>query len=197
MYRACAAALLAVFQAVAQQPQGTSPQQTASAPAGLETDWDIAVVLQEIGKHADRLLPALNRIDARAWVDQGASETYAEQLESCKDQAKTLGETARELARNPERLASSIDLFIRMESLGVTLLSLQEGIRKYQSGADAQALAALEAQGSATREKFKRYIVNLADAREQELKVMDQEAQRCRGIVTAPAATASKPVKKK
>ena len=140
MYRACAAALLAAFQAVAQQPQVAS-QQTASAPAGLETDWDIAVVLQEIGKHADRLLPALNRIDARAWVDLGASETYAEQLESCKDQVKVLAETARELARNPEQLASSISLFIRMESLGVTLLSLQEGIRKYQSGADAQALA--------------------------------------------------------
>jgi hypothetical protein len=195
MHRACVAALLVAFQAAAQQSQA-APQQTGSVPAGLETDWDIAVVLQEIGKHADRLLPALDRINARAWVDQGASETYAEQLQSCKDQAKALADAARELAANPEQLASSIDLFIRMQSLEVTLLSLQEGIRKYQNAADAQALAALEAQNSANREKFQRYLINLADAREQELKVMDKEAQRCRGVVTAPA-TVSKQVKKK
>jgi hypothetical protein len=77
------------------------------------------------------------------------------------------------------------------------LLSLQEGIRKYQRPADAQTLAALQAQNSANRERFQRYVVNLASAREQELKVMDQEAQRCRGLVTAPSAVSSKPVRKK
>jgi hypothetical protein len=196
MHRACAAAILTVLIAVAQQPQAASQQSTPNPP-GLETDWDIAVVLQEIGKHADRLLPALERIDARAWVDQGASETYAEQLQLCKDQTKTLGETARDLAQNPEQLAASIDLFIRIQSLEVMLLSLEEGIRKYQTAADAQALAALEAQDSANRGRFERYIVNLASTREQELKVMDKEAQRCRGLATAPPATASKSVKKK
>jgi hypothetical protein len=196
MFRACAAAIFTVLLAAAQQPQAAS-QETARNPPGLETDWDIAAVLQEIGKHADRLLPALERIDARAWVDQGASETYAEQLQLCKDQTRTLGETARELANNPEQLASAIDLFIRMQGLEVMLLSLEEGIRKYQTAGDAQALAALEAQNSANRGRFQRYIVNLASTREQELKVMDKEAQRCRGLVTAAPATASKPVKKK
>jgi hypothetical protein len=155
------------------------------------------VVLQAIGKHAGRLLPALDAIDARAWVNQGASETYAEQLQLCKDQVRNTAEAARELARNPEQLAASIDLFIRLQNLDVMLLSLQEGIRKYQTAADAQSLAALEAEGSADRERFQRYIVNLASAREQDLKVMDKEAQRCRALVTAPAAAVSKPVKKK
>ena len=196
MHRACAAAILSVLVAVAQPPQAAL-QQPPSTPPGLEAAWDIAPVLQEIGEHAGRLLPALDRIDARAWVDQGASETYAEQLQLCKEQAKMLAAAARELARNPEQLASSIDLFIRLESLDVMLLSLQEGIRKYQAPADAQALAALEAQDSASRERFQRYIVNLANAREQELRVMDQEAQRCRGLVTAPSAAGSKTVRKK
>jgi len=147
--------------------------------------------------HADRLIPALDRIDASAWVEQGASETYAEQLQLCKDQARLLADAARELARNPEQLASSIDLFIRLQSLDVMLLSLQEGIRKYQAPAAAQALAALVAQDGASRERFQRYIVNLASAREQELAVMDKEAQRCRALVTAPSAAASKPVRKK
>jgi hypothetical protein len=196
MHRVCAAALLSIVLAAAQPPQD-APQRPTSAAPGLETQWDIAPVLMEIGEHSGRLLPALDRIDARAWVEQDASETYAELLQSCKDQTRMVGDTARELARNPERLASSIDLFIRLQSLDVMLLSLEEGIRRYQTPAAAQALAALVAQNSASRERFQRYIVNLANAREQELAVMDREAQRCRGLVTAPSATTSKPPRKK
>ena len=113
MLRACAAAISTVLLAFAQQPQAP-PQPSTPNPPGLETDWDIAAVLQEIGKHADRLLPALDRIDARAWVDQGASETYSEQLRMCKDQTKTMADAARELARNPEQLGLSIDLFLSL-----------------------------------------------------------------------------------
>jgi len=196
MHRACAAAIFSVLVAVA-QPSQAATQQPASGPPGLEADWDIAPVLREIGEHAGRLTPALDRIDAREWVDRGASETYAEQLQLCKEQARAVADTARELARNPEQLASSIDLFIRLQSLDVMLLSLEEGIRKYQAPAEAQALAALEAQNSASRERFQRYIVNLASTREQELKVMDKEAQRCRGLMTVPAAAPTKPVRKK
>ena len=196
MHRACAAAILSVLVALARPPQA-APQQPASGLQGLEADWNIAPVLREIAEHSGRLLPALDRIDARAWEEQGASETYAEQLQLCRDQTRMVADAARGLARNPEQLASSIDLFIRLQSLDVMLLSLQEGIRKYQSPADAQDLAALVAQNGASRERFQRYIVNLASAREQELKVMDREAQRCRGLATAPSASSCKPVRKK
>src|ERR1700692_3784272 len=81
-------------------PQSGSRQQ----PAGLETDWEIGAALQEIGAHATRLLPALNQIDARSWVDQGASETYAEQLQAAKDQTQSVADGAKALAKNPERL---------------------------------------------------------------------------------------------
>ncbi len=196
MHRVCAAALLSVLMAAAQPPQA-APQQPPSSSPGLEAEWDIAPVLLEIGEHSGRLLPALERIDARAWVEQDASETYAELLQTAKDQTRVVGDTARELARNPERLASSIDLFIRLQSLDVMLLSLEDGIRRYQTPAAAQALAALVAQNGPSRERFQRYIVSLASARERELAVMDREAQRCRGLVTAPSATTSKPTRKK
>lgn len=199
MPRACAAALFVAFQAFAQPAQ---PLQTASSPTsptvvGLENDWDIAPVLQEIAKHTDKLIPALDRIDARSWVDQGASETYAEQVQLAKDMAKEVAATARELAENPEQLAASINVFIRMKNLDMMLVSLEEGIRKYQKPADAQALAGLEVEASRSREQFQRYIINLAAAREQDLKVMDVEAQRCRSLVTAPPPSTAKSIKKK
>jgi len=169
------------------QQSGSQPQ-----PAGLETDWEIGAALQEIGAHATRLLPALNQIDARSWVDQGASETYAEQLQSAKDQTQSLADGAKALAKNPERLPVALELYFRMQGIDTMLASVEEGMRKYQNPASAQALASLQAEAGANRDRLQRYIVSLAAEREQELHVMDQEAQRCRGTLTAPASKSGK-----
>jgi hypothetical protein len=187
MLIACAAALCA------QTPAPTLSQRASqSQPAGLETDWDIGAALQEIGAHAARLMPALNQVDARAWVDHGASETYAEQLQSAKDQTQSVADGAKALAKNPERLTVALELFFRMQGIDTMLASVEEGMRKYQNAASAQALATLQAESGANRDRLQRYIVSLAAEREQELHVMDQEAQRCRGTLTAPASKSGK-----
>ena len=159
-------------------------------PAGLEPDWDIGVILQEMSAHAERLLPVLDRIDVKAWFEKGASDTYAAQLQSSKDQAKAFADGARDLARDPEKLSASIELLFRVQGLETMLGSLEEGIRKYQDPAVAQTLASLAAENGANRDRFQKYIVNLAAQREQQFQVMDREAQRCRGILTTqPAAS--------
>jgi hypothetical protein len=175
---ACAAALYGQAQPAQQQP------------AGLEPDWDIGVILQEMSAHAGRLLPVLERIDVKAWSEKGASETYAAQLQSSKDQAKAFADGARDLARNPERLSAALELFFRIQGLEAMLGSLEEGTRKYQDPAVAQTLASLVAENGANRDRFQKYIVNLAAEREQQFQVMDREAQRCRGTLTVqPAAS--------
>jgi hypothetical protein len=177
---ACAAALFAQTQ--------PSQQQTA----GLEPAWDIGVVLQEISAHAMRLLPALDRIDVKSWLAKGASDTYMAQLQSSKDQAKALANSAKDLARNPEKLSASLEVLFRVQGLEAMLGSLEEGTRKYQDPAVAQMLASLEAENGANRGRLQQYIVNLAAEREQQFQVMDREAQRCRGIVTAQPAASPK-----
>jgi len=180
---ACAAALGA-------QPPAAQP----ARPVGLDTEWDIGVVLGEIGAHAGRLLPALDRVDAKAWVSKGASETYEAQLESSKQQARALEIGARALSQNPEKLAQSLELFFRIEGLESMLATLEDGLRKYQNRADAEALASLAAENGANRERFRQYLVSLAAERERQLEVMDREAQRCRGIMMSqppPAAAGS------
>jgi len=68
--------------------------------------------------------------------------------------------------------------------------SLEEGTRKYQDPAVAQALASLEAENGANRDRFQKYVVNLAAEREQQFSGDGREAQRCRGILSAqPAAS--------
>ena len=168
--------------------------QTTSSPeaaAGLETPWSIAPVIQELGAHAGRILDSLNRIDTKAWEQKGASETYSEQVQSCKVQAKAFTDGAKTLAANPEQLSRSIQLFFRLQSLETILGSVEEAMRKYQSPADAEALTSLEGEASRNRDRFQRYIVDLASDREHQLKITDEEAQRCRALLTAPTSSKS------
>ncbi|MBZ5582385.1 MAG: hypothetical protein LAQ30_09330 [Acidobacteriia bacterium] len=188
MHRALRGWTLLVFIAglYGQDAQAPPP----ASPPGLETDWDIGVVLREIGAHAGRLLPALDRVDAQAWVAKGASDTYGVQLESAKQQAKAMEAGADELARNPEKLSQSLELFFRIQGLDTILASLEEGMRKYQGPTDAAALASLAAENGKNRERFRGYIETLAAEREKQFEVMDREAQRCRGMVAAQPSAA-------
>src|SRR5215469_12117620 len=90
----CAALALA-------QPNGTQPQQQRPQPVGLETDWDISPTIQKLSAHAADIEAALAKIDARAWIEQGAPETYAEQVQSTREQARYLSDSAKTLAASP------------------------------------------------------------------------------------------------
>ena len=175
------------------QPQTPPAQPVAQGqPAGLETEWDIGAVLLEIGAHAGRLSPVLDRIDVKTWIAKGASDTYQAQWQSSQEQARALADGARSLARSPERLSAAIELFFRIQGLETMLGSLEAGLRQYQSPALAQELAGLEAENGVNRDRLQRYIVNLAAQREREYEVMDREAQRCRGMVfSSPPPSAS------
>jgi len=168
LFLACAAA------ANAQTPP-------ARPNAGLEADWDIAPVLQQIGAFATRLAPALDKVDPQIWAAKGASETYLAQLQSSKEQVRALADQSRALARNPEKLSAALEVLFRIQGIDSMLSSLVEALRKYRGAADAQALESLAAQDGAGRDRLQGYIVNLAVEREHDLEVMDKEAQRCRG----------------
>ena len=172
MLLVCAAALAA-------------PQQPAQS-SGLETAWDIATVFQGISVHASKMLPALEKVNVQSWVAKGAPETYATQLQSSKDQARTLVESAKVLARYPEQLSGSIEIYFRIQGMETMLASLAEATRRYENPAAAEGLLALAAENGDNRDRLQKYIVNLAAQREQDLKVMDREAQRCRGVLTEP-----------
>jgi hypothetical protein len=192
--RSRGAVLIGLCAAVVLCAQAPAPNPQTS---GLQPDWDMGAILQEISAHATRLLPALDQIDAKAWVEKGASETYAAQLQSSKDQARALADGARALARNPEKLSTCLELYFRIQGLDQMIGSLVEGARKYQDVATADKLASLSAENGTNRGRLQIYIVNLAAEREQACAVMDREAQRCRGILaTQPPAQSNRGRKK-
>ena len=160
--------------------------QNSGPAAGLEPSWDVAVVLQAIGENFARLMPTLDKLDPQSWVAKGASETYAQQWQSAREQAAVVTDAARSLAKNPERLAAALDLVFRMDGLERILGSVQDGAKRYQGQDLAQGIEIVYAEGGSNRERFRRYIVNLAAERDRQFEVMDREAQRCRATLMAP-----------
>ncbi len=140
--------------------------------------------------------PILDQIDAKEMVKNGVPDTYITQLEASKVQAKALATEALALSNAPEKLSADLVTFFRMQSLEKTLLSIEEGIRKYWNPAVADLLNSQMAENGANREHFQRYILDLAATHEQECAVMDHEAQRCRGILAKQPGAASKTEKK-
>ena len=169
---------------------------SAAQDRGIEAEWDIRPVLKEIAAHAQRLIPTLEQIDAEGMIKNGAPETYRAQINESKVQAKALATEASALANSPEKLSADLATFFRMQSLEKTLYSVQEGLRKYWNPAIADLLNSQMALNGPNRERFQRYVLDLAAEREQECAVMDHEAQRCRGILARQPNAAPKTEKK-
>ncbi len=164
---------------------------SAASPQGLTADWDIRAVLKEISAHAGRLIPELDKDDPSGWLKKGAPEGYVSQWKSLKAQAQALEGDALELSKNPEQLSSALKAFFRMQSIEFMLGSFAEGVRNYQGPAQAHDLIAMSAENGANRERFQQYIVELAAEREQEYRIMDHEAQRCRDTLLRQAPAKS------
>ena len=163
---------------------------------GIEPDWDIRPVLKEIAAHAQRMVPVLDQIDVPGMVKNGAPDTYAAQINSSKTQAKALAAEALERANSPEKLSADLETFFRLQSLERSVLSIEEGIRKYWNPAVADLLNSVMAENGANRERFQHYILDLATEHEQEYAIMDHEAQRCRGMLAKHPGAASGTEKK-
>ena len=164
--------------------------------AGFTPEWDMRPVLKEIAAHSKRLVPVLDKVNPSAWTVKGAPEAYLAQWKSTRAQAEALAGDALELSADPEKLSGALKTFFRMQSIEFSVASLADGVRKYQNPAMAELLISVAGENGANRERFQRYIVDLAAHREQEYQIMDYEAQRCRGMLLKQPPAAKKSGKK-
>ena len=75
-----------------------------------------------------------------------------------------------------------------MQAVEAQIGSLVEGVRRYQNPAVGDLLVGVLAANSENRDQLRQYITDLAQSKEQEFRVVDQEAQRCRGnLMRQPA----------
>jgi len=151
---------------------------------GLPAEWEINQNMETLAGHVQRFKPILEEVRPESWTEKGAPETYQKQWRSVGEEIGFLLPSTLELSRQPERLTLALEILFRIQSLDSMLRSMDEGIRKYQNPALADMLRATMTDVNVQQEKLRQYVVALAAAKEQEWKIMDQEAQRCRALLS-------------
>jgi hypothetical protein len=152
--------------------------------AGVSPEWDIKKDMTALAAQIRQLQPMVDKMKPETWIAQGAPSAYVKQMASLQTGMQYLLGSAEKLAREPERLTAALDAYFRMQYVEVLINSLREGVRKYQSPDLAEILNNLVTESSNNKEKLRSHIMDLAAVREQEMVVMDQEAQRCRGMLS-------------
>jgi hypothetical protein len=170
--------------------------QTA-APPGVATPWDTTPMIASLSAQAARLKPILDQLTPAEWVQKGAPDAYIAQWKGAEDELGFLGDSAKALEKQPERLTLALDTYFRLQSLDLRLHSLVEGVRNYQNPAVGDLLIGVAAENSANRDKLRQYITDLAVTKEQEFEIADKEAQRCRGVLSKQTPAKPAAAKKK
>lgn len=142
-------------------------------------------MLADLGADNEQLKPILDQLNPQAWYDQkGASSTYIVQWHTAQAEVNDVIAVAKTLAFNPQSLSQALDLYFRLEALDITSRSVEEGAYKYATRTVADKLSELIARNFNSREHFRNYLRELAQTKESNFKVVDEEAQRCRGMIS-------------
>jgi hypothetical protein len=156
------------------------------AQNGLSSPWQLKRRLDSLDAYCQRLTPIVDQVKPASWRD--APPGYVEQQQTVKVQLRSIQLVAGSLGKDPERLPVALDLFFRYENFDLNLASLLEGIRRYHNSALADLIAGMRTENAGLRETLRDYMIELANAKEQEFRIADQEAQRCRSnILKQPA----------
>lgn len=150
------------------------------AAPSVPAPWDVSKSVTELAAQVAKLKPVLAQLTPQAWVDQGAPSAYVAQWQSAQQELDYLDQTARALEKQPEKMTAALDLYFRLQAVEWRLTSLAEGARKYQSPAAGEQIAEAVGVHATKRDQLREYITDLAAQNEQQLAVMDREAQRCR-----------------
>jgi hypothetical protein len=154
-------------------------------PAGIESAWTLRAILDDLLKDNEKLEPLLAQMNPQEWVSKkGASDVYVQQWQVARNQLKEVIAASKLLAQKTENLPLALDDYFRLEALEVTSRSLEEGVTRYGDRFTADQLNGLIARNFSRRERFRDYIRDLAASSETNFKLADEEAQRCRGIIS-------------
>ena len=137
--------------------------------------------------------PLLQQIKPQQWSDQkGAPTTYILQWQTAQGQLNDVIATTKLLAQKTESLSSALDVYFRLEALETTERALGEGAQRYDTRAVSDQLNALIAHNFDSRQRMRDYLRDLAATTEQNFKIADGEAQRCRGMISKELPSSSR-----
>lgn len=163
-------------------------QQPAPAPGGMDAPWGVRKILDDLMADNEKLRSAFGSLHPQEWEKKGASNGYVQQLQMGQRQLNDVVISSKLLAQKTESLSLALDNYFRLEALEVTARSLSEGALRYGDRHTADQLNTLVARSFTRRERFRDYIQDLTKTQEQSFRVADEEAQRCRGMISRQPA---------
>ena len=164
------------------QTSQTAPAQSA---AGVESPYDARKIVADILKEQEQFRPLLTGMNPQEWYDKkGAPSTYILLWQTAQRQLQDVEITANLTSQKVESLSQLLDMYFRLEALETTARSVGEGAQKYADRASADRLTQLIARNFDTRQRLRDYIRDLAISVEQNFKIADEEAQRCRAMIS-------------
>jgi hypothetical protein len=167
-----------------QTPASANGGQTPAASGGVESEWDLKKMLDALSAGARRLKPLIEQANPESWADTLSARSYTPQWKTAQNEIQYLTLSADKLVKEPESLALALEAYFRLQALDSSVSSLIEGVRKYRNPAVADLMQGSLVENLNNRERLKVYLTDLAQTKEQEFKIMDKEAQRCRGIMS-------------
>lgn len=165
--------------------------------SGVAPEWDVRSNLTSLVDYSKRIKTTLDRIQPQDWVSKGAPQAYVTQHTSLENEVKYLGWSADTFSKDPEKLSAGLDTLFRLQAIELLVGSFAEGVQRYQNPAIADQLRSQLTENANTREKLRRYLVDLAATKEAEFRVMASEAQRCRLMISKQPNPAPQPATKK
>jgi len=156
---------------------------------GVSASWDTSKDLTALIEQAERLNPILEQLTPEQWEAKGAPATYTTQWRAARDEVGYLVGAAKAMQKQPEKLTLALETLFRLQAVEAQVNSLVDGVRRYQNPAVGELLVSVVGANAANRDQLRQYVSDLAQTKEQEFQIVDQEAQRCRGnLVSQPPA---------
>ena len=157
------------------------------------TEDQLKTLFRQIATRTARLQPMLDGVRAEEWVAKGAPDAYVSQNNSAKEQLSAVRVDMSELAQRPDQMAQTMQALFRVQAFHRLLATLMGGVRRYQNPAVADLIESVAAEDQSDLDRVEQYLIELAAQKEEQLKVMDAEAQRCRGMLIKQPAPPAKP----
>jgi hypothetical protein len=147
---------------------------------GIPPTWDVREKLGELIEQTKRFEPLLEQVKPDEWVAKGAPDAYIGQLQALKNEIGYLQRTAEELRIKPSRLSKALEAFLRVQAVNSMMSSIVDAVGRYQNPALGDLLQGVAAEVAPFNHNLRDYLVELAVTNEIELKIANEEAQRCR-----------------
>jgi hypothetical protein len=156
---------------------------------------EVPTIAARISQRSEHLSPMLEQVHPAEWVAKGAPEAYASQWKSLAEQNQAIKNDMTAIAEHPEGMQDAMRALFRVHRFDSDLNALLVGVRRYQNPALADLIESVATGDQSGVEKLQQYVLDLADASEQQLRIENDEAQRCRSTLAnqPPVRTPSTP----